>query len=94
MVGLFSYSGPAALEAIKQAGRTGQIQVVGFDESEATQAAIKAESMHSSILQDTSRIGYEAIEVLANEARGIKPGPAENTPVVSVPVTVMTVEKH
>jgi len=90
IVGLFSYSAPAALDAMKQAGRSGQIQVVGFDESDETQAAIKAGTIHSSILQDSHRAGYQAIEVLANEVRGITPGPAEQSPILNVDINVLT----
>jgi ribose transport system substrate-binding protein len=90
IVGLFSYSAPAALDAMKQVGRTGQIQVVGFDESVETQNAIEAGTIHSSILQDSQRAGYESIEVLANEARGIAPGPAEQSPILNVDINVLT----
>ncbi|HEY2843868.1 MAG TPA: substrate-binding domain-containing protein [Bryobacteraceae bacterium] len=90
IVGLFSYSAPAALEAMKQVGRAGQLQVVGFDESEETQAAIEAGAIHSSILQDSYRCGYEVIEVLANEVRGIAPGPAEQSPILRVDINVLT----
>jgi ribose transport system substrate-binding protein len=90
VVGLFSYSAPAALEAMKKIGRAGQLQVVGFDDADQTQAAIQAGSIHSSILQDTPRAGYESIEVLANEVRGIGPGPAEQSPLVNVDINVLT----
>lgn len=90
IVGLFSYSAPAALEAIKQVGRDGQIKVVGFDESEPTQAGIESGKIAASILQDSYRAGYESIEVLANEARGTPRGPAEWTPTLAVPINVLT----
>jgi ribose transport system substrate-binding protein len=90
VVGLFSYSAPAALKAIDQVGRAGQIQVVAFDEADETQAGIAAGTIHSSILQDTPRIGYVSIEVLANEARGIAPGPSEQSPLTHVGINVLT----
>ncbi len=89
IVGLFSYSAPAALEAMKQVGRTGQVKVVGFDESEETQAGIAAGTIHSSILQDSYRCGYESIEVLADEVRGVARGPAEWSPILYVPIDVL-----
>lgn len=89
VVGLFSYSAPAALEAMKQTGRTG-ISVVGFDESVETQAAIAAKAIHSSVLQDSYRAGYESIHVLANEVRGKDRGPAEQTPMLIVGINVLT----
>jgi ribose transport system substrate-binding protein len=90
VVGLFSYSAPAALQAIKQVGKSGQIQVVGFDESDETQAAIADGTIHSSILQDSRRAGFQAIEVLANEIRGVARGPAEQSPILNVEVNVLT----
>ncbi|HEY1686971.1 MAG TPA: substrate-binding domain-containing protein [Tepidisphaeraceae bacterium] len=91
IIGLFSYSAPAALEAIKKVGRhSDEFQIVGFDASSETQAALEAGTIHSSILQDSYHCGYETIEVLANEARGIPRGPAELTPVVYVGINVLT----
>jgi ribose transport system substrate-binding protein len=90
VIGLFSYSAPAALQAIKQVGRFDQIKIVGFDQSDQTQAALEAGTIHSSILQDSYRCGYETIEVLANEARGIAPGPAERSPILYVGINVLT----
>ncbi len=91
IVGLFSYSAPAALKAIKQLGRrSDQFKIVSFDASDETQAALEAGTIYSSILQDSYRGGYETIEVLANEARGIAPGPAELSPILTVRVDVLT----
>jgi ribose transport system substrate-binding protein len=90
IIGLFSYSAPAALKAINQVGRSDQLKVVGFDASDETQAALEAGTIYSSILQDSYRCGYETIEVLANEARGIAPGPAELSPILTVRIDVLT----
>ena len=90
VVGLFSYSAPAALEAAKQVGRDGQLKVVGFDESDQTQAAIEAGTIHSSILQDSHRCGFETIEVLADELRGVPRGPAEQSPILPIGINVLT----
>ncbi|MBC8105408.1 MAG: substrate-binding domain-containing protein [Anaerolineae bacterium] len=90
MIGLFSYSAPAALEAMKQVDRADKVKVVGFDETGETQAAIAAGTIHSSIIQDSYRAGYTSIEVLANECRGAARGPAEQTPVLNVGINVLT----
>lgn len=91
IIGLFSYSAPAALEAIKKIGRNAnEFTIVGFDASSETQAALQAGTIHSSILQDSYHCGYETIEVLANEARGVAPGPAELTPMLYVGINVLT----
>jgi ribose transport system substrate-binding protein len=91
IIGLFSYSAPAALEAIKKIGRSAdQFKIVGFDASDQTQAALEAGTIHASILQDSYRCGYETIEVLANEARGVARGPAELSPILYVGINVLT----
>ena len=41
MVGLFAYNPPRCLQAIKEAGKLGQIKVCGFDEDDALLQAIK-----------------------------------------------------
>jgi ribose transport system substrate-binding protein len=92
IIGLFSYSAPAALVAIKQVGRSGEIKIVGFDASDETQAALEAGTIHASVIQDSYRCGYETIEVLANEARGVPRGPAELTPILNVGINVLTNE--
>jgi ribose transport system substrate-binding protein len=90
IIGLFSYSAPSALQAIKQIGRTDKIQIVGFDASDETQAALETGTIHSSVIQDSYHAGYETLEVLANEARGVPRGPAETTATLYVSVNVLT----
>jgi len=90
VIGLFSYSAPAALAAMKEAGRSDTVQVVGFDESDETQAAIATGKIHASIIQDSYRAGYESIELLARETRGVARGPAEQTPILFVGINVLT----
>lgn len=70
VVGLFSYSAPAAVKAIEQSGKLGKVKVVGFDEVEETQAGVLSGTIYSSILQDQYRCGYEAVRVLAEIVRG------------------------
>jgi len=91
IVGLFSYSASAALEAIKQVGLSpDQFKIVSFDASDETQAALEAGAIHASIVQDSYRCGYETMEVLANEARGVARGPAELSPMLYVGIDVLT----
>lgn len=90
IIGLYSYSAPAALKALKQVGRTDPVAIVGFDGSEDTQAAIRAGTIHSSVLQDSYMAGYETIQVLANEVRGTARGPAESSPTLFVGTDVLT----
>jgi ribose transport system substrate-binding protein len=70
MVGLFGYNPPKCLEAIKEAGKTGQIKVIAFDEDDDTLQGIKDGLIHGTVVQNPYRYGYESVRVLAALARG------------------------
>jgi ribose transport system substrate-binding protein len=70
IVGLFSYSAPAIVKALNQASSTGKIKVIGFDESDDTQAGVKNGTIYSSILQDQYRCGYAAIDSISDALTG------------------------
>ena len=70
MVGLFAYNGPLSLEVLKQAGRVGDVQIVGFDEADQTLQAVTEGSIFGTVVQDPYRYGYESIRLLAALARG------------------------
>ena len=78
MVGLFAYNPPAILEALKQAGKIGQVKVVGFDENPVTLQAIKDGSVHGTVVQDPYGYGYRSIKVLHALAKGDKSVIPEN----------------
>ena len=78
MVGLFAYNPPAILEALKQAGKIGQVKVVGFDENPVTLQAIKDGSVHGTVVQDPYEYGYRSIKVLHALAKGDKSVIPEN----------------
>jgi ribose transport system substrate-binding protein len=68
--GLFAYSTPAILVALKDGGKAGKVQVVGFDTYDETLAGIDDGSVAATIVQDPYNIGYESVRVLADAARG------------------------
>ncbi|MDZ4702148.1 MAG: sugar-binding protein [Rhodothermales bacterium] len=70
MVGLFGYNPPKCLEAIKEAGKTGQIKVIAFDEEDDTLQGIKDGLIQGTVVQNPYRYGYESVRVLAALARG------------------------
>jgi ribose transport system substrate-binding protein len=69
-VGLFASNTPAILKALEQAGKLGQIKVVGFDANDETVAGIEKGYVYASIVQDAYNIGYYAVRILADAARG------------------------
>ena len=70
MVGLFAYNAPMCLEALKQAGKLGQIKVVSFDEQAETLQAIKDGHCQGTVVQNPYEYGMESVRVLAALARG------------------------
>jgi ribose transport system substrate-binding protein len=69
-VGLMSYSTPAILAALEQSHKLDQVRVVGFDANTKTLDGIEAGHVDASILQDQYGCGFQAIRILAEDARG------------------------
>jgi ribose transport system substrate-binding protein len=72
MVGLFEYNPPLILEALDRSGKLGKVQVIGFDEAEATLEGIKAGHVYGTIVQNPYMYGYKSIEVLNELKKGNK----------------------
>jgi len=70
MVGLWSYNGPAILNAVRDAGRAGKVRIVTFDEADETLAGIKAGHIHATVVQQPYEFGYQAIKRMAQAVRG------------------------
>lgn len=70
MVGLFAYNPPACLEALDAAGKLGAIQVIGFDEQDATLQGIVDGTVFGTISQDPYWYGYHSVRITAGLARG------------------------
>jgi len=64
MVGLFEYNPPAIYQALKQAGRLGEVKIIGFDENELTLQAIKDGDCVGTVVQNPYMYGYESMRVL------------------------------
>jgi len=78
MVGLFAYNPPLILEALKQAGRIGEVKVIGFDEDDVTLQAIKDGTVHGTVVQDPYEYGNRSIKVLHALSKGDKSVIPEN----------------
>lgn len=88
MVGLFAYNAPNCLEAIKDAGRLGQIRVVSFDEADATLQGIADGYVHGTISQQPYLYGHHSVRILAGLARGDRTVLPENG-FLDVPIVVV-----
>jgi ribose transport system substrate-binding protein len=70
MVGLFGYNTPECVEAVKEAKKSGQIKIVGFDENEGTLQGITDGHVHGTVSQQPYQYGYHSVRILAGLARG------------------------
>jgi ribose transport system substrate-binding protein len=72
LVGLWSYNGPAILNAVKEAGKVGKVQIVTFDEADETLAGIRDGAIHATVVQQPFEFGYQAITKMAQALKGDK----------------------
>jgi ribose transport system substrate-binding protein len=70
MVGLWSYNGPAILQAVRPAGKLSQIKIVCFDDERATLAAIKEGTIFGTVAQQPFEYGYQAVQMAGKILRG------------------------
>ena len=70
LVGLWSYNGPAILNAVREAGKVGRVKIVAFDEADETLAGISAGAIEATVVQQPYEFGYQAIHKMAQAARG------------------------
>jgi ribose transport system substrate-binding protein len=74
LVGLWSYNGPAIVNAVRDAGKTGQVKIIAFDEEDETLAGIKDGSIYGTIVQQPFEFGYQAIKLMAAALKGDRSG--------------------
>jgi ribose transport system substrate-binding protein len=72
LVGLWSYNGPAILNAVKDANKVGQVKIVCFDEEDETLAGIKAGSIQATVVQQPFEFGYQSVKMMAQILNGDK----------------------
>ncbi|PYS81938.1 MAG: ABC transporter substrate-binding protein [Acidobacteria bacterium] len=65
MVGLWAYNGPAILSAVRDAGKTGQVKIIAFDEEDDTLKGVKDGSIVGTIVQQPYEFGYQSIKAMA-----------------------------
>jgi ribose transport system substrate-binding protein len=88
MVGLWSYNGPAILQALAPEGKAGQIKIVCFDDDRATLAAIKEGAIFGTVAQQPYEYGYQAVQMAGKILRGDRSAvPANKT--ILIPTVVI-----
>jgi ribose transport system substrate-binding protein len=74
LVGLWSYNGPAIISAVRDAGKTGQVKIIAFDEEDETLAGVKDGSVYGTVVQQPYEFGYQAIKLMAQTLAGDRSG--------------------
>jgi ribose transport system substrate-binding protein len=72
LVGLWSYNGPAILNAVKSSGKAGAVKIICFDEEDQTLAGVAAGEIFGTIVQQPYEFGRQAITRMAKYLRGDK----------------------
>jgi ribose transport system substrate-binding protein len=65
LVGLWSYNGPAILNAVRDAGKNGQVKIVCFDEEDETLAGVKSGDIYATVVQQPFEFGRQSMLNLA-----------------------------
>lgn len=72
LVGLYSYNGPAILNAVRAAGKQGKVKIVCFDENDETLEGVASGDIYGTVVQQPYEFGKQAITKMANHIRGDK----------------------
>ena len=72
MVGYYSYNTPDIYSALKDAGKLGQITVIGFDEDPITLGGVKEGTIASTVVQQPYEWGYQGMKDMAKYLDGDK----------------------
>jgi ribose transport system substrate-binding protein len=73
LVGLYSYNGPAILNAVNASGKpSGMVKIVCFDEDADTLAGVASGVIYGTVVQQPFEFGKQAITRMAQYLRGDK----------------------
>jgi ribose transport system substrate-binding protein len=78
MVGFYSYNTPRIYEALRDAGKLGQITVVGFDDDPITLGGVKEGTVAATVVQQPFEWAYQGMKLMAAYLEGDKSGIPEN----------------
>jgi ribose transport system substrate-binding protein len=72
LIGLYSYNGPAILNAVRSAGKAGKVKIVCFDENDETLAGVASGDIYGTVVQQPYEFGKQAITRMAKYLGGDK----------------------
>ncbi len=89
MLGMWSYSTPAIISAVRDADKLGKIHIVAFDQETEVLQGIRDGYVYATMAQDPYTYGYKSCEILYKIVKGEDPGIPEDT-LVDVPTLKVT----
>jgi ribose transport system substrate-binding protein len=78
LVGLWSYNTPAIVSAVQDAGKTGKVKIVGFDQEDGTINGLKSGAVFGTVVQQPYQFGYQSVKLLEQLAKGDRSGLPKN----------------
>jgi len=88
MVGFYSYNTPRIYEALRDAGKLGQITVIGFDDDPITLGGVKEGNIAGTVVQQPFEWAYQGMKLMAAYLKGDKSGIPANGLII-VPTKVV-----
>jgi ribose transport system substrate-binding protein len=70
LVGLWSYNTPQIVEAVRAAGKAGQVKIIGFDEDPVTLRGIADGIVEATVVQQPYEFGYQSMILMAKAIEG------------------------
>ena len=71
-IGFYSYHTPRIYEALKDAGKLGQVKIIGFDEDPITLGGVKEGTIVGTVVQQPYEWGYTGMKNMAKYLEGDK----------------------
>jgi len=72
LVGLWSYNGPAILNAVKEVNKVDKVKIICFDEEDETLAGVKEGAIFATVVQQPFEFGYQSVILMAKILKGDK----------------------
>jgi ribose transport system substrate-binding protein len=72
LVGLWNYNGPAILNAVRSAGKTGAVKIVSFDDEADTLAGVASGDIYGTVVQNPFEFGRQSVTRMEKYLQGDK----------------------
>ena len=82
LVGLWSYNGPAIVNAVKDANKIGKVKIITFDEENDTLQGVKDGAIEATVVQNPYEFGRQAVTLMAKKLRNENPEIPEDGKVI------------